>query len=131
MGSACIYRSRVDSARAHVYARMYAYTYERFYKYQIRRSIQHRRCSPAVTVPAHRPSLLLGSQVRTHPPAVASPRLAAAAAAAARSLSNTAYDIINTIHDFCFIFTCVFNILYYLYLYYLYYFTLDNRCYMR
>ena len=73
MGSACPYRSRVDSARAHVCARMYAYTYERFYKYQFRRSIQHRRRSPAVTVPAHRPSLLLGSQVRTHPP---SPRLA-------------------------------------------------------
>ena len=52
---------------------MYAYTYERFYKYHFRPSIQHRRRSPVASAVAAR-LLLLGPQFD-------SPRRLAAAAA--------------------------------------------------
>ena len=119
MGSGATHRSRVGSARAHVCTPTHM-------NVSINTTFE-RPSSTAVaahSLPSPPPlACLLGPQFDS------ARRLAAAAAA--RSLSNTAYDIINTIHDFCFIFTCVFNILYYLYLYYLYYFTLDNRFYMR
>ena len=91
------HRSQVGSARAHV-------------------------CTPthmnvSISTTFDRPSsIAVAAQSLPSPPPLAcllgpqfdSPRRLAAAAVA-RSLYNTAYDIINTIHDFCFIFTCVFK----------------------
>ena len=91
MSSGATHRSRVDSARAHV-------------------------CTPthmnvSINTTFERPS---STAVAAHslpsPPPLAcllGPQFDSArrlAAAAARSLYNTAYDIINTLHDFCFIF---------------------------